>query len=355
MAFSIRDDLYVLNHSTASLARHNEDHRHRYGEGHYAPDDSRARIRDAWRFPIVDTCAEAPAGGHAWDFNDVTFVYPAFQDTPSSVAVVGSFGKIYEKVPLRQIKFLDEDTPYWAVTIAVPRREIFYYKYIVDGKSIIDPVNPQRLLMDNGHEWSRFFTWECSRPVVLESSEMAILQRLCNHLLPFRTREGQRFLSWYYDGLDTSAKHGLQRRAYRIDDSAGAAFFIDHLLAREENHHLVDYRICLRQIRRILNQRAPLQDPADVAKDLYAQLYDELAAGQVPEWDKNEYGNPRYFLDLLRRHAYTGAFSHPKYGGNSGAAGWAYLSTETSEDSTSIFDWKRSLERPLGESASYLG
>ncbi|MEZ0276374.1 MAG: gluconate 2-dehydrogenase subunit 3 family protein [Roseimicrobium sp.] len=351
----MRDDLYVLGHAAVSLARRNEDARHRYGEGHYAEGDARGRVRDAWKFPIVDTCADAPAGQAAADFNDVTFIYPSFEVAPASVAVVGTFGNIYEKVPLRQVEFAEENLPYWAVTLTVPRREIFYYKYIVDEVAFIDPVNPQRVVMDNGQEWSRFFTWECSQPVTLEAPEMAILQRLCNHLLPFRTREGQRFLSWYYAGLDDGAKSGLQRRAYRLDDSAGAAFYIDHILAREENHHLVDYRICLRQLRRILGQRAPQQDPADVAKELYANLYNELAADNVPGWDRSEYGRPRYFLDLLRRHAFTGAFSHPKYGGNSAAAGWAYLATETADGGASLFDWRQSLERPLGTNNTYLG
>lgn len=351
----MRDDSYILGHATVSLARRNLDMRHRYGEGHYDATDPRGRIRDAWKFPIVDTCSEALAGQRVSDCNDVTFIYPSFSTTPAKVEVVGTFGKLYEPAPLRQVEFLGEKMPYWALTITTPRREIFFYKYIVDGVAVVDPINPQRVVRDNGQEWSRFFTWECSQPIVLEPSEMVIVQRLCNHLLPFRTREAQRFLSWYYAGLDENAKSGLQRRAYRMDDSAGAAFYIDHVLAREENHHLVDYRLCLRQIRRILSQRAPQLEPADVAKEQYAQLYEELKNNHVPGWDTAQYGRPRYFLDLLRRHAFTGAFSHPKYGGNAGAAGWAYLNTETSNTGVPLFNWRRNLEKPLGTNAVYLG
>ena len=43
-------------------------------------------------------------------------------------------------------------------------------------------------------------------------------------------------------------------------------------------------------------------------------------------WDRAVYDNPGYFLYILRRHTWTGAFSHPKYGGNPGGLGWAFLS-----------------------------
>ena len=48
-----RDDTYVLNYSTKYLARDNSDARHNYGQ--YASGDPRARIAEAWRFPIVDS------------------------------------------------------------------------------------------------------------------------------------------------------------------------------------------------------------------------------------------------------------------------------------------------------------
>ena len=41
-----------------------------------------------------------------------------------------------------------------------------------------------------------------------------------------------------------------------------------------------------------------------------------------------QYSDPRKFLYILRRHAVTAAFSHPKYGGNVGTAGWAYLAEQ---------------------------
>lgn len=345
----MRDDQYVLNHCTVYLARLNLDSRHDFGYGHYPPVDPRGRVREAWRFPVIDTCAVPPDDRKAAEFNDVTFVFPAFDTSPTQVAVVGTFATLHQPIPLRKVRFLDEDTAYFAVTVTVPRRSIFVYKYLVDGQVIIDPVNPQRVVLDNGVEWSRFFTWECSEPVVLESWEMAILQRLTNHILPFRTREGQTFLSQYYEGLDRDARRGLYRRVYRLDDSAGAANFIDHVLVREESHRLIDYRKCLRQIGRILRQRDPDHEPGDVSRDLYVHLYNEMASNVVDGWNTADYKNPRHFLDLLRRHTFTGAFAHPKYGGNAANAGWEYLDDEFP------FAWNRSLEVPLGESISYLG
>ena len=48
-----KDDTYVLNHCTKYLARDNTDPRHDYGQ--YDAGDPRARIAEAWRFPIVDS------------------------------------------------------------------------------------------------------------------------------------------------------------------------------------------------------------------------------------------------------------------------------------------------------------
>ncbi|MER9757421.1 gluconate 2-dehydrogenase subunit 3 family protein [Mesorhizobium sp. M0166] len=288
--------------------------------------------------------------------NDVTFVYPAFEDPPQSVEVIGSFAPLYQRLPLRRVRFLNENTAFFAITVSVPRREAFSYKFVVDGNAVLDSVNPQVVRADNGQAWSRFFTWEHSQPLFFESFEMALVQRLSNHILPFRTREGQRFLSWYYNGLDNEARRGVQRRAYRFDDSAGAAIYIDHILAREEAHRGIDYKICLQQIARILRTRDPEHEPADVSKDLFEQLYGEFASGTVVGWDVSTYQDPTNFLKLVRRHVFTGAFSHPKYGGNAALAGWSYLDKELAPDPNgSIFNWRRSLEKPLGTSSSYLG
>ncbi len=344
----MRDDTYVLNHCTPFLARSNKDRRHDFGFGHYSVDDDRARFREAWRFPVIDTCAQDGTQPAISD-NDVTFIFPATSVPAETVSVVGTFGFLYQPQPLRRIEFLGEETDYFAATVRVPKRGVYFYRFNVDGQLILDPINPQRQMLENGVMWSRFFTWECSQPVVLQRHELSILERLCDHILPFRTREGQRFLSWYYDGLDTVAKQGVIRSAFRLDDSVGAANYIDKILAREESHHFIDYRKCLKQLDRILRQRDPVHDPGSASADLFKQIYQEMAAGSVNGWDTADYGSPQHFLDLVRRHAFTGAFGHPKYGGNVSAAGWAYLKSHFP------FEWERSVESPLGSSLTYRG
>ena len=92
----------------------------------------------------------------------------------------------------------------------------------------------------------------------------------------------------------------------------------------------------------------------------YVQLYDAMAASRsadqnpIPGWDYGAYGNPAFFLYLLRRHAVTAAFCHPRYAGNVGAAGWAYLSERyKDEDGHTLFDWRPAVEPPLGTSPHY--
>ncbi|MFO0818650.1 MAG: gluconate 2-dehydrogenase subunit 3 family protein [Pirellulales bacterium] len=344
----MRDDQYVLNHCTAFLARLNRDRRHDFGFGHYEVGDARALIREAWRFPIIDTCSDH-SNDQASRFNDVTFVYRSDPGVDVQAFVVGTFANLHSPLKMRRVLFNGEPTGYSATTVTVPKSGVFYYRFIVDGLVAIDPINPQRKSMDNGITWSRFFTWECTQPIVFQRWEQGIVERLCDHILPFRTKEAQRFLSWYYDGLSADARRGVIRRAYRLDDSAGAANYIDKVLAREEAHHLTDYRICLRQIERILRQREPGLEPLDMPRDVYNAVLEEMKSNNVAGWDYAAYGSPQFFLDILRRHAFTGAFSHPKYGGNASASGWAYL------QSRFPFDWQQSLEQPLGTSQAYWG
>ena len=110
-----------------------------------------------------------------------------------------------------------------------------------------------------------------------------------------------------------------------MDTSVGEVNFIDNVLAREERHHLQDYKTCLRMIDRALRQRNPYTEPTKMSRNDYIGLYNDMASNTVAGWDYQVYSSPQYFLYLLRRHAVTGAFCHPKYGGNAGAAGWAYL------------------------------
>jgi len=240
--------------------------------------------------------------------------------------------------------------------VLVPAGQLHTYKFLVAAQPVLDPINPQRTVLDNGIEWSRFFTQRCAVPVSFEIWELAILVRLTNEILPFESRDAQRFMNLYYFTSDKQAHLSTLAHAYRLEQPIGAANFIDKIVAREERHRFIDYKICLRIIDGLLRRRFPGLTPAQISKDGYRDLYAEMARGAVDGWDVGQYQNPNYFLQILRRHTYMGAFSHPKYGGNAGAAGWAYLEEMfRGPAGESCFNWRRSIELPLGTSADYLG
>lgn len=344
-------DEYVLNFCAKYLTRDSIDGRHDFGQ--FPMGDPRGRVCEGWRFPIVDSYIDAATP--ALTANRVTFVYRA-EAGVQGVSVVGTFAALYAPIAMRRVRSHDEDTDYFTVSLVIPTGEVHRYKFVVDGQVVLDQVNPQRITLDNGAVWSRFFTQYCSRPLSFEDWEYAILERLAQHILPFRTEEGQNFMNRHYFFLDRAARDTLFPYAYRLDEAVGAANYIDCALAREENHHLVDYKLCIAEINRLLRVRNPYMDPQDLPVGAYVQLYDEMSTNSVPGWNYDAYGNPWYFWTLLRRHAYTGAFAHPKYGGNVGAAGWAYLAERfTDADGKTQFDWRRSIEPPLGKSADYNG
>jgi hypothetical protein len=350
-----KDDLYVLNHCAKNLARDNVETRHNFGQ--FEPNDARGRICDSWRFPIIDSYYSEQDGENSHSFNEVTFIFDARRTTTNDVSITGTFASLFEKIPLHPVMFNNEKTGYFTVTAVIPKGEAHTYKFIVDGEVKLDPINPQRTLLDNGEMWSRFFTHLCTVPLVLGRNEMTILDRLVDHILPFRTEEGERFLKYFYNYLDTQSKETQYSHAYRLDQSVGVVNFIDKLLAREENHHYVDYKICLGLIDKVLRTRNPYVEPHLMPKEMYIQIYNEMASGNVSAWDYSKYNNPSYFLQLLRRHTLTGAFSHPKYGGNVGGVCWAYLSERFVDSDTkeTLFDWRAALEKPLGTNEDYKG
>jgi len=349
------DDLYVLNQCTKFLARSNTDPRHNFGQ--LTDDDPRSRIAEAWRFPIIDSYSDGKDFVKSYSSNLVTFVYQQQGNTPpKDVSIIGTFANLFEPIPLKPVKFLGEETGYYALSIVVPKAQFHTYKFMVDGQAILDPINPQRAQLDNGQFWSRFFTQLCIEPLSFEDWEFEILTRLVDHILPFRTAEAENFLNRQYNYLGKQDKEVQYAFAYRLDQSVGAVNYIDNILAREENHHVTDYKICLGQMDRILRQRNPYINPQDVSKELYIDLYNEMANNQVNGWNYQQYQDPRYFLQLLRRHTYTGAFSHPKYGGNVGGTGWAYLAERyTDEKGETLFNWRKAIEQPLGINRDYRG
>ncbi|WP_392476804.1 hypothetical protein [Nostoc sp. C110] len=343
------DHQYILNHCTKYLARSNTDIRHNYNN-QFGASDPRGRICEAWRFPIIDSYTGKDTQESIVDYNRVTFIYFSLSsDLPKFVGVTGTFDKLYNVIALDDIKFLGESTGYYAVTLAIPKGEVHTYKFVIDNQVILDPINPQQKVLNNGQIWSQFFTHQCTDLLSLQSWEALLLERLTDHILPFRTEEGQRFLDFYYNSLDRQSKDSQFLYAYKFDQSIGVVNFIDKLLTKEERHHLIDYQICLDIIDKLLRQRNPFMEPGLMSKEMYAELYDQMFIGDVPGWNYSRYQSPKYFLQLLRRHSFTGAFSHPKYGGNAGGAGWAYLAERYP------FNWRQSVEAPLGTNPDYRG
>jgi hypothetical protein len=361
-----KDDQDILNYCTKYLARFNTDARHTYGAtGISAPRDC---IAEAWRFPVIGTYGGGAPGIQAPDqfsgYNEVTFVYcGADANSPVTVAVIGTFENLYDPIPLRRATFEGEPSRYFSVTYAVPQGQVHRYRFIVDAQyPVNDAINPQEEVLDNGAVWSRFFTDAFTSPLVTETWELDLLYRLSSEILPFQTADNTNFLNRFYDYHDRADRDSLYGNVYRMDDSVGEVNFIDNILAREERQHLSDYKTCLRIIDRVLRQRNPYVEPAQMTRDIYFDLYNEMASNQVAGWDYTAYSSPQYFLYLLRRHVVTGAFCHPKYGGNAAAAGWAYLSERYNTPSpapggkpTTLFDWGRALEPPLGYNKDFLG
>jgi hypothetical protein len=245
------------------------------------------------------------------------------------------------------------DTRFWALTLKVRKGERHRYRFLVDGTVQLDPINPQTERVATGDDWSSFFTWAYNQPISFERWELIILDRLTRHILPFNTQEAQNY-------LDREGRWANVGHLYRLDVSLGVANYIDKAVAREERHRLYAYKTCLQMIRAILARRFPGKDPEYLDEGIYVGLYTEMADG-VPSlfqdgWDAARYSNPADFLLVLRRHAITGAFAHPKWGGNPRGMAWMYLAERyRADDGETAFCWQQAIERPLGESDEYRG
>ena len=347
-----KDTQELLNYCTKYLARGN-----RYTDASPSSDNANlTRVCESWRFPIIESYG-APGAAAAVDnaVNEVTFLYKA--DDPGlvkQVAVGGTFAPLYQPLPLKPLTFLEEPTGYFALTVVLPVGQSYRYLFLVDGQRQLDPINPQQVTLANGKTWSRFFTDFYVQPTCFEDWELQLLYRLTAHILPFRTQAGENFLMRFYNYLNQTQKQTM--RVYDMDVTVGAVNYIDNILAREENHHLIDYRLCLEQIDRVLRQRNSFVESWEVSEQLIIELYEDMADGNVSGWDYTAYTNPRYFLELLRRHTIIGAFSHPKYGGNVDGVGWAYLEERYHDGKgVTLFDWAAALEKPLGRNAEYVG
>lgn len=345
-----RGDDYVLSACAKFLAR---DWTVPPVHAETAADDGtlRAHVAEAWRFPLVDTWADGTRFVELYGLNSVTFVRAAVGGVPEAgtVEVIGTFTDA--PVPLRRIP----DTPYHAVTVVLPKGEAYRYRFVADGVAGPDPVNPQEVTVD-GEAWSRFFTQLCAEPLVLDDAQRALLARLTRYVLPFDTTEGEAVIGAHLAAVAAHPDGRALTDPHRDDDPLGLVNFIDKVLAREERHRLVDYTICLDQLARVLAARAPGVSYDDLSDELLDALYAEMDGDAVAGWDHGAYGQPSFFCKILRRHTYQAAFAHPKYGGNAGGAGWAWLEHRFRDaNDRTLFDWRRVMEPPLGTSPDYHG
>lgn len=318
MTSVLKDDIYILNYCSKCIPR------------------SSGKISDAWRFPIVDTFFDPLDQSHSYNYDSVTFVYLSACPDSDLIEIVGDFGNCFEPLRLRRI----QETPYFTTTLRVKRNSVHIYKYRTNGIFELDAINPQRITDANGVEWSRFFTTTCLRRLTLTRREYEVLDALVSYICPFRTIEAQLVLS-------------PSQRMYK---SVGATNYIDKVLTKEERHRLSDYRTCLDLIDGILTQRFKTYDISIIPAVWIGQVLDDMAKNSVSGWDYNRYPAPEQFLRLLRRHAFSGAFSHPKYGGNIAAAAWSFLEERYRDwNGKTLFDWRRSIEFPLGKDKDYHG
>jgi len=345
-----KDEIQILNYCAKYISRTNTAPIHNFG--HFDNNDFRSQICESWRFPIIEAYYDGINLESSYQFNEVTFVYVNKEnDRPLRVSVIGTFENLYDGIPMNQIS----DTMFYTVTVVVPKGQVHFYKYVIDNKSIPDPINPQHIKLDNGKEWSRFFTDLCTIPIVFGQWELKLLNRLVDYILPFRTREGERFLKNFYFNLDNRAKES-DYMMYQLDESIGVTNYIDKLLAKEESHHINDYKICLQLISDVLRHRKPDSQPWVLSDEIYENLYYDMVKNSVENWDYTKYGNSNYFVKLLRRHTFTGSFTHPKYCGNISTIGWNYLEERYKDDNNdTLFNWRKSIEKPIGISERYRG
>ncbi len=155
------------------------------------------------------------------------------------------------------------------------------YKFAVDGRYQLDPVNPQRSVAGNGPPWSRFFTDASQVPLVLSRREREVLGRLVTHLLPFRLAENRQFIQEAYTSSTVPAGGGVpaglpagRGGGHRQLHRPGAG-------SPPEQHNADDYHTFLPIIDGLLRARAGGKDPLQLPIEDYAQLYGEMATDQV--------------------------------------------------------------------------
>jgi hypothetical protein len=315
---------------------------------------------EGWRFPLVMNVLQD--GSLAGRFNEVTFIYQnKSNEEIDSINIIGNFMPFYQSLPLKPVQYDGANTNIYYLTLILPIGTGYHYRFQVNGRDVLDPVNPQRITLVNNKEWSFFFTDYFNSSTDFEEWEINLLYRLVEQIVPFRTEESQNFINRFYQNLTRTEKDAMP--IYKLDQSVGEVNYITNILVREERHHLPDYKICIRVIDQLLRKRNPFVEPWLVPEEMINDLYNQMAdeSTPIPDWDYSQYGNPTYFLKLLRRHCITGAFCHPRYGGNIGGTGWNYLKEkfcrqdENGKPVESYFNWDLAIEQPLGKNVDYRG
>jgi len=319
-------------------------------------------VTEGWRYPLIMTVLheDIPVG----KYNEVTFIYQNKKNEDiKSIEIIGSFLPLYKSLSLEPLTYKDEPSGIYYLTLKLPVGNGYHYRYKVNGNDVLDPINPQRITLSNGKEWSFFFTDYYNSTTIFDEWELNLLYRLVEQIAPFRTKESQNFINRFYEGLSQREKE--LSTIYKLDESVGEVNYITNILAREERHHLIDYKICLDLIDKSLRKRNPYVDSWKVSRELMNQLYNEMAESEsgkkIPGWDYSKYDNPTYFLKTLRRHCIVGAFSHPRYGGNIGGVGWDFIKERycikdtTGKILESYFNWDLAIEKPLGKNLEYKG
>lgn len=196
------------------------------------PNASVSEYAESWRFPLVDTFRAGKDITAEYRLNRVTFVWVASAGSDATpVSVVGTFDDLWDRTPLATVKVNGEPTAYRAVTVLIPKGQVHTYKFLVDGKPILDPINPQRTIVENGVEWSRFFTQMCAVPLTFEDWEIAILTRLTNEILPFEGHDAQQFMNLFYANADTSFD-GWRPEHYYNENIASVLPWIANVILR---------------------------------------------------------------------------------------------------------------------------
>ncbi len=305
-------------------------------------------------FPIVDTFLDTEKNSF---FNQVTFVYYSEQTNNAqdkiAIFLIGNFDSLHTKRKLHQIIFNNELTRFYAITLKLPVKKRYHYQFLIDDSHIIDPLNTLTKQLDNNVIWSEFFTESIKSNIILEEWEAQILRRLISYILPFKTNEFKTFVKNHQGQFSELTKSLISQISYDI----GCVNFIDKLISRDELHHIINYKLCLKEIKRILFALNTFQEPKEMDEYFYQRIYQIMSQNDFTIWNKATYENPSYFIMVLRRHIITAAFSHPKHGGNTDALGWQFLDSllRNNNHDGAGFDWQQALEKPLGINNDYIG